>query len=122
MGKNLWKECDLIMKKLFEYESDYYYAYNRAINWASSSAGCSIKNLVEDIGFNNITILNPNEEDTDTKDIEVYFGSDTYDNMSDKAKNCMVVLSSIYQDFDDYTCVNVCLKNEDDWKYFEGLL
>lgn len=109
------------MKKLFEYEADYFEAYDRAIDWAEM--GCTLKELVEEIGFNNITILNPFEEDTDKKYItNIYYGGNKYENMNDIIKNIKVILSSTYTDLDGYTCANIELENKEDWKLFKEAL
>lgn len=106
------------MKKLYQYESDCFDAYNEAINRAED--GCTLKELVEEIGFNNITILNPLEEDIDSKDItNIYDDSDKYYEMDEKMKNCRFVLSSTEKDYDGFTCAYVELEDKNDWKYFE---
>ena len=108
------------MKKLYEYQADFLEAYNRAINWAES--GCTLQEAIEEIGFDNITLLNPFEEDTDSNDInDLYYGSDNANQLTDKMKNVEVVLSSEYEDCDGYICANMVLKNKNDWKYFKGL-
>ena len=105
------------MKKLYEIEYEYQSAREDALYRAED--GCSLEELVEDIGFNVITILNPNEEDTDKEDVCVYYGSDNYERLSEDAKNCNCFLSSEYEDYDGYICVNVVLENKEDWKYFK---
>ena len=109
------------MKKLYEIESEYFDAYGRAIDWAEM--GCTLKEMIEEIGFNNITLLNPFEEDTDTEDIDnIYFGSDNYKKMNDKMLNTKVKLSSTYEDSDGFTCATIELINNNDWKLFKKLL
>ena len=105
------------MKKLYEYQADFMEAYDRAIDWAFD--GCTLKEAIEDIGFNNITLLNPFEEDTDIHDI--YYDSTMYNKLNNKMLNIEVELSSTYEDSDGFICANMVLKNRDDWKYLESL-
>lgn len=109
------------MRKLYEYEADYYEAMERAIDWAEM--GCTLEDAIEDIGFNNITLMNPYEEDTDRKDIHnLYHGSSMVDKLTKEMLKAKVVLSSTYQDGDDFTCANMVLENKEDWKLFEKLV
>ena len=109
------------MKKLYEIQADYFEAYDRALDWIEE--GCTLRDCIEDIGFNNITLLNPFEEDTDEKDINnIYYDSDIYDKMTEEMLNTKVELSSTYEDGDGFLCVHVVCKNDDDFKKFKSLL
>ena len=108
------------MRKLYECQADFMDAYDRAIDWGEM--GCTLKEAIEDIGFNNITLLNPYEEDTDKKDIgDIYYNSYIYNKLDDNMLNCEVELSSTYEDSDGFICANMVLQNDEDWKYFEKL-
>ena len=78
-----------------------------------------------DYGFNYNTILNPYEEDTDKKDLKGLYVDDDYNysiDLTDEMLHVLVELSSTYEDCDGYTCANIVLKNNEDWKYFEELV
>lgn len=105
--------------KLYEIESKYRDLLDECISVAED--GCTLKEFLE-LGFNNATLLNPFEEDTDTKDIEnLYFESDLYYKLDENMLNSMVLLSSTYEDFDGYTCAYIELKDSKDWEYFKEL-
>jgi len=108
------------MKKLYEIQAEYFEAYDRAIDWITM--GCTLKECIEDIGFNNITLFNPFEED-DKKDIKnIYYNSNIYNKLTVEMLKTKVKLSSTYEDSDGFLCVNVFCENDEDFKKFEKLL
>lgn len=86
--------------------------------------GCTLKEFL-DLGFNNATLFNPYEEDIDKKDINDLYkctdGNYSIDLTEDMLK-CRVLLSSTYEDGDGFTCCNIVLENEKDWKHFKELI
>ena len=108
------------MRKLYEVEYEYREVYDNALY--AIEEGCTLEEFLE-LGFNNATLLNPNEEDTDRYDIfDLYDTSDIADKLTNEMLQARVSLSSTYQDGDDYTCANIVLENEEDWKLFEKLV
>ena len=108
---------------LWEAESRYRDILDDSIYEAEQ--GLTLKEFLE-LGFNNATLLNPCEEDTDKYDITDLYMEDenTYsrEDLTEDMLESRVVLSSTYEDFDLMTCANIVLENEEDWKYFKELI
>lgn len=107
------------MKKLYQYEDEYREALKYAVYNVEN--GCTLREFLE-LGFNNATLLNPFEEDTDKKDVNnIYEESEVVEKFTDKMLDVRVTLSSTYEDWDGFTCANIVLENDNDWKLFEKL-
>lgn len=107
---------------LYDLEDKYQRALEIALDTIKN--GCTLEEFL-DLGFNNATLLNPFEEDTDKKDIvDLYTyekGEYSYD-LTEEMLETRVALSSDYVDGDGYTCVNIVCENDNDFKKFEKLL
>lgn len=105
---------------LYQAEQKYFDTLDNAIYEAEQ--GLTLEEFLE-LGFNNSTLLNPEEEDTDIKDLFLESSGEYYrEDLTEDMLNARVVLSSTYEDFDGYTCANIVLENEEDWKYFKELI
>lgn len=107
---------------LYELESLYQEKLESALY--TIEHGCTLKEFL-DLGFNNATLFNPYELDTDKTDIRDLYkcvdGSYSID-LTEEMLNCRVVLSVDYKDGDRFTCCNIVLENSEDWKYFKELI
>lgn len=110
---------------LWEYE-EIYHSFNGILEDALDTIkrGCTLKEFL-DLGFNNATLLNPFEEDTDKNDIwDLYIDRDgNYSiDLTEDMLNTRVSLSSTYIDGDGFTCCMIVCENDDDFHKFDVLL
>lgn len=107
-------------KYLWQYESEYFDALREAE--ITIENGCTLKEFIN-LGYNCSTLLSPNE-DSDLEDIYITdsISGDSSYNFSEEMLETKVKLSSLYEDYDGYTCANIELENEKDWELFKPLL